>query len=182
MLGYANRLVSLILGLGASAIGRATLPVLAQTIRKGEHARARAMALKWAYIMFGVGVVAACIASVAAPLLVRALFQRGAFTPTDTDGVATLLRWLTLQLAPNFASLVLMQMAASERRYRAMAVIACAGFVAKVLGNFALTPLLGLNALPAGTALMSLCVLVSYLVVISVRKGGASRKALDHAA
>jgi putative peptidoglycan lipid II flippase len=181
-LGYANRLISLMLGLGASAIGRATLPVLTRTIRQGEPERARAMALRWAGVMFGVGAVAACVASIAAPLLVSTLFQRGAFTATDTADVAALLRWLTLQLAPAFASLVLMQIAASERRYRAIAAIACAGFVTKALANFALAPVLGLNALPAGTALMSLVVFALYLAVIRGWTGRRPHRTLDHVA
>ncbi|SAK39316.1 virulence factor MVIN family protein [Caballeronia fortuita] len=168
-LGYANRLMSLLLGLGASAIGRATLPVLTRTIRNGERERARTMALKWAYVMFGVGTVAACLASIGAPWIVRLLFQRGAFTEIDSEHVASLLRWFTLQLAPSFATLVLMQMAASESRYRAIAVITLAGFVAKVAGNMIWTPWMGLAALPLGTATMSAVSLAGYLILFNAR-------------
>jgi peptidoglycan biosynthesis protein MviN/MurJ (putative lipid II flippase) len=179
-LGYANRLIALLMGLGASAIGRATLPVLTQTIRNGERERARSMAIKWAYVMFGIGAVAACVASFAAPLIVRVLFQRGAFTAVDTEHVAVLLRWFTLQLAPAFATLVLMQMAASEGRYRSIAFITCAGFVAKVAANFAFTPMLGLAALPVGTAVMAGVVFVLYL--FSIHENEEEDMEQEHAA
>ena len=43
-LGYASRLLSLILGIGAVSVGRAALPVLADVQSRGDTARARSMA------------------------------------------------------------------------------------------------------------------------------------------
>ncbi|MDK7178331.1 hypothetical protein QP445_12965, partial [Micrococcus luteus] len=52
-LGYAARVLSLIIGLGAASVGRAALPVLADVQAQGEYAKARSMALKWALGMMG---------------------------------------------------------------------------------------------------------------------------------
>src|SRR5690606_24611735 len=60
-LGYAARLLSLVLGLGAASVGRAALPVLADVQSQGDAHRARAMALKWSAVMLGAGVAATAL-------------------------------------------------------------------------------------------------------------------------
>src|SRR3546814_14200928 len=49
-LGYASRLLSLLLGVGAASVGRAALPVLADTHCRGYPARPRAKAMKWSVL------------------------------------------------------------------------------------------------------------------------------------
>lgn len=77
-LGYANRILSLVLGLGATAIGRAMLPVLSQAHVRGNRSLNR-IARRWAGIMFGAGFFAMAVGILLAPQIVELLFQRGQF-------------------------------------------------------------------------------------------------------
>ena len=92
-LGYASRLLSLILGIGAVSVGRAALPVLADVQSRGDTARARSMALKWSLLMVLAGAGAVALGWLLAPWGVSVLFQRGAFTAENTQAVAQVLRW-----------------------------------------------------------------------------------------
>src|SRR5690606_24521942 len=127
-LGYAARLLSLIIGLGAASVGRAALPVLADVQSQGDAHRARNMALKWSALMLAGGIVAVAACWLLAPWIVMILFEKGAFTADDTIAVASVLRWGILQLPFYFGVLILVQLMASQNRYKLMAAIAVANF------------------------------------------------------
>src|SRR5690606_577761 len=136
-------LLALLLGLGAASVGRAALPVLADVQSRGDAARARSMALKWSVLMLLAGAAATAIGWVLAPWGVALLFERGQFTAQNTLAVAQVLRWGLLQLPFYFGVLVLVQLLASQNRYRIMAFIAVANFALKALMNYLLAPIMG---------------------------------------
>jgi len=164
-LGYASRLLSLLLGIGAVSVGRAALPVLADVQSRGDAARARSMALKWSVLMVGAGAVAVLVAWVLAPWGVALLFERGAFTAENTAAVAQVLRWGLLQLPFYFGVLILVQLLASQNRYRVMALIAVANFLLKVVLNAMLAPRMGTAGIMLATSLMYALSFACYAVV-----------------
>jgi len=166
-LGYATRLLSLALGLGAASVGRAALPVLADVQRSGDAARARAMALKWSVLMGGAGLATAALGGLLAPWLVALLFERGAFTAQHTGQVAEVLRWGLLQLPFYFGVLILVQLLASQNRYRIMAMIAVANFALKAVMNPLLASVMGAPGIMLATSLMYALSYVCYTVVAS---------------
>jgi len=164
-LGYATRLLSLVLGVGAASVGRAALPVLADVQSRGDIARARAMALKWSVLMVGAGVVAVLVGWVLAPWGVALLFERGAFTAQNTQAVASVLRWGLLQLPFYFGVLILVQLLASQRRYRVMAAIAVANFALKAGMTLYLAPRMGPEGIMLATSLMYVLSYACYTAV-----------------
>ncbi|HLU00093.1 MAG TPA: lipid II flippase MurJ [Burkholderiaceae bacterium] len=153
-LGYASRLLSLLLGLGAASVGRAALPVLADVQRRGDAERARMIALKWSMLMGVGGALVTLVGWWLAPWMVSLLFERGAFTAEDTQTVAQVLRWGLLQMPFYFGVLVLVQLLASQNRYRIMAGIAVANFLLKAGLNFVLAPVMGVHGIMLATSLM----------------------------
>ena len=153
-LGYAARLLSLVLGLGAASVGRAALPVLADVQSRGDAAHARAVALKWSVWMLGAGAGAAALGWLLAPWGVALLFERGAFSAQDTQAVAHVLRWGLLQLPFYFGVLILVQLLASQNRYRIMAGIAVANFAIKAVMNQVLAPTMGTAGIMLATSCM----------------------------
>lgn len=164
-LGYAARLLSLLIGIGAVSVGRAALPVLADVQSRGDAARARTMALKWSIFMLAAGAAVVAIAWVLAPWGVSVLFQRGAFTAEDTQVVAEVFRWGLLQLPFYFGVLILVQLLASQNRYRVMALIAVANFALKAALNGVLAEQMGTSGIMLATALMYALSFVCYLLV-----------------
>lgn len=164
-LGYASRLLSLLLGIGAVSVGRAALPVLADVQARGDTARARGMALKWSVLMVAAGAAAVAVGWVLAPWGVSVLFQRGAFTAENTEAVAHVLRWGLLQLPFYFGVLILVQLLASQNRYRIMAAIAVGNFALKAALNTVLAPRMGAAGVMLATSLMYVLSYACYLVV-----------------
>lgn len=153
MLGYANRILSLILGLAAIAVSRATLPVFAQ-VHGQDGARLRAVARLWAGILFALGVLAMLVSYAAAPSVVRLLYERGQFGASDTLAVAQVLRYALPQIPFYFASMVLVSYALSQRRHRLVFYSALIGCAAKIAGNVLLVPAFGVNGIALGTMLV----------------------------
>lgn len=164
-LGYASRLLSLVLGVGAASVGRAALPVLADIHERGDAQRARATALKWSVMMMAAGAAATLIGWLLASWGVAFLFERGQFTAQDTATVAGVLRWGLLQLPFYFGVLVLVQLLASQNRYRIMAAIAVCNFAVKAAMNFFLAPVMGPEGIMLATSLMYATSYTCYAIV-----------------
>ena len=153
-LGYANRVTALLLGVGAMAIARSALPVMAELHADGKAARAHQIASKWAGLMLAGGALVAAVSFMYAPILIAALFQRGAFGPKETAIVVDVFRYGLIQVPFYFSGLVLVQLLASRRRYDMIALFAATNLFVKWALNFALTPTLGIAGIALATGLM----------------------------
>ena len=163
-LGYATRLLALVLGIGAASVGRAALPVLAEIHSRGDARYGRNVALKWSAAMCLAGTAVTLAGWWLAPWGVGVLFQRGAFTLADTVRVAEVVRWGLLQLPFYFGVLILVQLLASQSRYRLMAAIAVANFAVKALMNVVLAPRFGAQGIMLATAFMYASSFVCYAI------------------
>lgn len=165
-LGYATRLLALVLGVGAASVGRAALPVLAEIHSRGDAGYGRNVALKWSIAMALAGALVTVVGWWLAPFGIGLLFERGAFSPADTQRVAEVVRWGLLQLPFYFGVLILVQLLASQNRYRLMAAIAVANFVVKALMNALLAPHWGVPGIMLATAFMYASSFVGYVVAV----------------
>ena len=152
-LGYASRVISLLVSLGAIAISRAILPTLSELSTLG-HARARRVASRWMAVLFLAGIAVGVAAWGIAPWGIRLLFQRGAFTAEDTAGVVQAFRCGVLQLPFYFAGIVVVQLIASANDYRKFLYIGVINFVTKVAANFLLIPVFGIGGVLLATSVM----------------------------
>ncbi|SHK74533.1 murein biosynthesis integral membrane protein MurJ [Paraburkholderia terricola] len=164
--GYTNRILSLLLSMGALAIGQAILPILSDIIGVGDLSRARHTAVKWTMLMFLLGSAIALVSWLLAPQAVALLFQRGAFTARDTAAVTELFRWGQMQVPFYFSGLVLLTLFASAGSYREMATIALLSFLVKVAANVVMTHWLAVPGIFAATALTHATTLICYLVYV----------------
>lgn len=151
-LGYANRIVGLIVGFSLVVVARALLPVLSGAAADGEHALGRRQALQWAMLLFALGAVAVAVGWPLAPAVVTLVFERGAFDSGDSAAVAQVLRFGLLQLPFVFGGLALVQWIAASGRYGVLLAVACLALVVKITMNLLLIHPLGLAGLMAATA------------------------------
>ena len=148
-LGYANRILSLILGLAAIAVARATLPVFSQS-RPDCGEDLHNVVKYWTRLMFIGGGGVMLIGYVLAPWAVKLLFERGQFTASDTRIVADVLRYSLPQLPFYFSCMVLVSYALSQRRYKLIFWSGVIGFFGKIFGNISLVPHFGINGIALG--------------------------------
>jgi len=151
MLGYAKRIMALLTGLGATAIGRALLPVLSQAVADGNLQLGRIQVRQWTGMIFLVSGLMAFLGWLFAPSVVALVFQRGAFTAGDTAAVARVFRFGLLQLPFYCSGIALVQWFAANGRHNLLAWLGIIGLITKCILNAVLTPVLGV----AGIALAS---------------------------
>ncbi len=151
-LGYAKKILALLLGLGATAVGRAILPVLSDQER-GTKATIK-IAHQWAFLMIAAGTVAAVIGWYLSPLAVAVLFERGEFNASNTEAVAQVLQWGLFQLPFFFAGIVLVQLTVSLGHYRYIFYTGCLGILIKIVSGYILVDRMGIPGLMLSTALM----------------------------
>jgi len=145
-LSYANRILALMLGLGATAVGRATLPVFSQAQVQGGGPLHR-VATYWVRLLFVVGVIAMIVGWWLTPWAVKLLFERGAFTARNTAAVTEILRYGLAQLPFYFAALVLVSYASSQCRYLLLFWSGVIGIVCKMIANTVLVSLFGIKGI-----------------------------------
>lgn len=152
-LSYANRILLLILGLGATAVSRATLPVFSRAQVQGGQQLPH-IAAHWIRLLFMLGVVAVVVSWWLAPWAVKLLFERGAFTAQNSEMVTEVFRYGLAQVPFYFSSIVLVSLLASQARYRAITTVSAIILVMKIVANVSIVPWLGLKGIVLGTAWM----------------------------
>jgi len=165
-LGYANRVLALILGLGATAVSRATLPVFSRMQVETGGEETRRMALRWGGWMLLLGMAMAVLAWPVARWGVALLFERGEFSATDTASVAWLIRAGLAQLPPYFAGIVLVSWFTSLANYRVLLGVAILALLVKIVGNWLFVGLHGLVGVQFATVAMQWVSLLTLLGVL----------------
>ena len=101
-----------------------------------------------------------------APWVVRLLFQRGAFTPSDTQAVTQILRLALWQLPFYFSGLVFVAALAAQRGHARIALSGALNLVIKLPIALALVHLYQLEGLVVSTVVMyALAAVLLYVLV-----------------
>jgi peptidoglycan biosynthesis protein MviN/MurJ (putative lipid II flippase) len=154
-LSYANRILALIIGLGATSVSRATLPVFSN-IQLEHEGKVSKTAFSLVKLMIAIGIIADILGWYLAPWMVKILFERGAFTAENTANVSEVLRYGLLQLPFYFSCLTLVALLASQQKYNLIAISGVTNLLVKTAANFILTPLLGVKGIAMGTGIVYL--------------------------
>lgn len=115
-LGFANRFLAILIGIGGTAINRSAISVFSDEGMKA--ARVRQISHRWLLILIGAGVVTALLFWIFSPLIIQMALERGAFTAENTVIVSDLFRIGLLQLPFYWAALLLYTELASQGRHR----------------------------------------------------------------
>lgn len=167
-LSYANRILALILGLGATAVGRATLPVFSK-IQADDGGKLHKMAMRWVGLLFVMGVIAMLISWWLAPWGVKLLFERGAFTAQNTVAVTEVFRYSLAQLPFYFSGLVLVSLLASRRHHKFIAIGASINLFVKLGANYLLIPLMEIKGIVTATAIMYIASFITLYVFCTIQ-------------
>ncbi len=164
-LGYANRLLFLVLGLLALTVTRSTLPVFSD-MASGPRAPMHAFALMWARRVVIMSIAAVAVGWALAPWAVAQLFERGAFTPEDSAAVAGAVRFGLVQTPAYVFSLTLATLMAASGRFGTIFVSGVIGLVVKVLSAIVLSRHFGLDGLMLSATVLYLSTSAFFLVVL----------------
>lgn len=171
ILSYATRILGLLFGIGALTVSRAVLPVLADAIARGEEASAIRIARQWSFGMLAGGAFVSLVSWQLAPLAIKLVFEHGAFTANDTYAVTEVFRFGLLQVPFYFGGLVIVQLLASQSRYRLLALVAIGNFLVKLLLNSYLAEIFGVAGITLATGCMYVFACSSFIYFSRPRKG-----------
>lgn len=149
--GYAQRIVTPLLGLSAAALGTAVLPLF-NDLALGDRARFHAAVRQSLLLAAACGLVAAIALACLGGTIVALVLQRGVFSERDAGEVTALLRWFALWVLVYPCQIVAMRaLASSGGNHLGLLATACGAAVWIAL-DLLLAPLLGLASLPLGAA------------------------------
>lgn len=152
-LNYSNRIITLLLSLGALAISRAILPVFSDMHAK-EEKNLRKTAYQWSGVMFLLGIVVLIVSWYLSTSIISIVFERGEFSATDTQNVSEIFRIALLQVPFYYSGLVLVQLLASHRQYNVIAFFAITNVIVKLIGNFVFPDIMGVPGIALSTCIM----------------------------
>lgn len=174
-LGYAQKILALLLGIGATAVGRALIPVIARS-RDADSLQIHHITIRWVQVVFLIGTISLLFGWWLAPWCVKLLFERGAFTAQDSHGVTFVLRAGLIQMPFNLSSVILFYALVNRRLYIGIAVVAAFTLLIKLWANSLFVLNYGVSGLMLSTALTCLVTMVAYLYLLctNLRKSSAA--------
>ena len=132
-LGYAAKLPATLNTLLTTAVGVTVLPYFSQRLSRGYDAATRAFFIRYIVALALAGTVIAALAVLLSEPFVRLAFQRGEFSPQNTQLVTALQQAYLWQLPGALVAIVAVRFVAAQGRYRALTV-----------GNILTVPITGL--------------------------------------
>jgi putative peptidoglycan lipid II flippase len=115
-LGYGNKVISLLLAVGASSLSTAIFPQLSKMLAQNEWDQCRHTLKRYLFLVAAVTVPLTIVLVVFSRPLVGLLYQRGAFTATDADLVSKVQIGYALQIPFNVCGLLLVRFLSAVRR------------------------------------------------------------------
>lgn len=166
-LSFSGRILALILGIGAMAIARATLPVFSK-LNVDSPGNTITLAWFWGKIMLIFGIGVSLLFWACAPTLVKILFERGAFTAADTVEVYRVLRASLYQIPFYFSGLVFYSLFSSMQRYKVVACVLAISISIKCIIIVPLASQFGLAGIQVSNAAMYFFFVVLQIIVLKL--------------
>jgi putative peptidoglycan lipid II flippase len=167
---YANRLVELPLGIVGIAIGTVMTPALTHALRGDDRTLAPQTVRHGIEMAFGLAMPAAVALCLLAWPIIRILFERGAFTVTDSNSTAAMLGALAIGLPGHVLVKALSPIFFAREDTRTPMIAAGIGLVAALIGSLAFMAI----GRPTGIALsvgLSGWLSAAMLWLIATRRG-----------
>lgn len=172
-LNYGNKVVALVVGISAMALGTAVLP----------HFSRMAAARDWVAVghtlrsyvrLIVISAVPLTLAIIAcSEVIVRLLFERGAFLASDTTLVASVQTMYALQVPFYILSILGVRLISSQNQNHVLAVLAAINLVLNVVGNYVLSYYLGVAGIALSTSVMyAVCSVLVFAYIHRTRRAG----------
>jgi putative peptidoglycan lipid II flippase len=156
-LNYANRLVTVPLGLTAAALGTVVLPHFSELVSSERWTELRSTIVRYLWSAALVTVPLAIGLFLLAGPLTELLLHRGAFSGADVATVTGCLAALAIQIPFYTGVIVLMRLALALKLNGAIALISCANLALDVGLNAWLAAFMGVAGIALSTSIVYAC-------------------------
>ncbi len=169
VLNFGIKLVTVITSIGPAAVGTAALPHLAGMAARREWQSMRRNIYWFALLIAGVAIPATALLIAFSEPLVRVAFQRGAFTESATQAVATVQRYSLLQFPFAVLSALGFRFAASLRSNDLLLPVAAVGICVTAAGDYFLSRILGVAGITLTATFSQLAMIITLVMLLRRR-------------
>jgi len=167
-LGYANKVISAMLAIGATALSTATFPYFSKMVVLKDWNGCRHTLKRYSLLVVATTVPLTLGLMILAKPLVRLLFQRGAFTGADTDLVSRVQICYLIQVPFYTMGMLFVRFLSAVRRNDVLMYGAGISLALDVILNLILMKRWGVAGIALSTSAVYFCSLL-YLIICSVR-------------
>jgi putative peptidoglycan lipid II flippase len=115
-LAYAGKIPAVVISLSGGALGTTTLPAFSRLAAAEDWGGLRRLVTRGIALTFASGVVIALLVAVFSPLLVRLLYQRGAFSPDQVETVSDIQILYAIQIPFYLSGIIVVRLISALRR------------------------------------------------------------------
>lgn len=151
-LNYGNKLIAPPLDLGATALGTAVIPYFSTMITQKKWSEIQDTIKKYLLLIFSAAVPLTVIFILTSELLVRVLFQHGAFTARDTHLVSRLQNCYALQIPFYTAGIFLVRLISSMGANQVLMWACVCNFIINIILNYAFIKWIGIYGIALSTS------------------------------
>ena len=155
-LTYAFRLMCLPIGLFGVSIATAVLPQASRFAATGDHRATGHVVSRGLALMMALNVPAMFGLMALAEPIVRLLFERGRFLPSDTASTAAALRFYAVGLVGYSAARIVSPVFYAIGRSRVPVAVSLGSIACNIVGGFLLSRFLGFRGLALSTSIAAL--------------------------
>jgi putative peptidoglycan lipid II flippase len=153
-LGYANRVIALPLSLVTLALGTAVVPYFSQTIARKDWRKIDHTFKYYLRLIFITMIPLTILFILASKLIVQILFERGSFTPENTQLVSQIQILYALEIPFFIASIFVVRLINSIGINHYLAWGSAINLIANIIGNYVFSIWLGVAGLALSTSLV----------------------------
>lgn len=153
-LGYGNKVVVLVLTIGASSLSTAIFPHLSRMLARNDWDQCRHTLKKYALMLIVVTVPLTAFLVLFSRPLVGLLYQRGAFSASDADLVSKVQIAYALQIPFNFCGLLMVRFLSAVRRNDVLMYLSGINLVLDIVLNLVLMRHWGVAGIALSTSLV----------------------------
>lgn len=153
-LNYANKVVGMILGVGAMALGTAVLPHFSRLVGSGDWVDIRHTFKTYARLIMYISVPMTGVLFFLSQPIIELLFERGAFTVDDTHLVAQVQAYYFLQLPFYMLGMLGVRLISAVSKNKILMNIVVVSFSLNIVGNYLLMRFFGVSGIAISTTLV----------------------------
>ncbi|MBW2082869.1 MAG: polysaccharide biosynthesis C-terminal domain-containing protein [Deltaproteobacteria bacterium] len=154
VLNYSNKVVAFIIGVGAVALGTAVFPQFSRLSSKGDWRQLNQISKRYGLLVFGACVPLTILLIIYSEELVRVIFQRGAFTASDTRIVSRVQSFYLLQIPFYITGMLGVRMLSALKKNHILMIISGINLIANILGNYILMKYMGVPGIGLSTSIV----------------------------
>jgi putative peptidoglycan lipid II flippase len=167
-LNYGNKIVALFLGVGSLALSTAIFPHFSRMVSINDWSGIRHTLKTYSRIIIKVSVPCMVLAIFFSESIVDVLFNRGAFTESDTHLVALIQRLYLLQIPFYILGIMGVRLLSALKRNQAIMIIAAINLFINIIGNLVFIKYFGVAGISLSTSVVYAISMV--LIFISLNR------------